>query len=175
MDAMTRDLTAEALRFGYGETKLGVALVALSRRGVAAILLGDDRPGLRRALAGAFPDRRLIEDDTGLAGAVAEVVALVEAPHLGLDLPLDLRGSDLELAVWGALRAIPPGETRTYGALAKALPVPATAQEVGAACAANVLAVAVPCHRVVKADGAISGYRWGVKRKRRLINLEGVA
>jgi AraC family transcriptional regulator of adaptative response/methylated-DNA-[protein]-cysteine methyltransferase len=175
MDAMTRDLTTEALRFGYGETKLGLALVALSRRGVAAILLGDDRPGLRRELADAFPDVRLTEDEAGLAGTITRVVALVAAPHLGLDVPLDLRGSDLELAVWGALRAIPWGETRTYGALARALPVPATAQDVGAACAANVLAVAVPCHRVVKADGSISGYRWGVWRKRRLINLEGVA
>ena len=174
MDAMTRDLTAEALRFGYGETKLGLALVALSDRGVAAILLGDDRPRLRHELADAFPDRRLSEDEAGLAATIAAVVDLVEAPHLGLDLPLDLRGSDLELAVWAALRAIPSGETCTYGTLAKALPVPATAQEVGLACAANVLAVAVPCHRVVKADGSISGYRWGVERKRRRNNKEGV-
>jgi AraC family transcriptional regulator, regulatory protein of adaptative response / methylated-DNA-[protein]-cysteine methyltransferase len=171
---MTRDLTAKTLRFGYGETKLGFVLVALSDRGLAAILLGEDRPKLRREMADAFPDVLLIEDEVGLAGAVAKVVTLVDAPHLGMELPLDLRGSELEVAVWEALRAIPPGETRTYGALAKALPVPATAQDVGAACAANVLAVAVPCHRVVKADGAISGYRWGVGRKRRLINMEGM-
>jgi len=105
---------------------------------------------------------------------VAQVVAFVDAPQHCLSLPLDMRGSDLELAVWEALRAIPSGETRTYGGLAKTLTIPATAQEVGAACAANVLAVAVPCHRVVKADGSISGYRWGVSRKRRLINMEGV-
>ena len=115
------------------------------------------------------------EGRSGLAGTVAKVLALVDAPYLELDLPLDLRGSELELAVWEALRAIPSGETRSYGAIAEVLPVPATAQEVGAACAANVLAVAVPCHRVVKADGSISGYRWGVRRKRRLINMEGVA
>lgn len=175
MDATTPDLTVEALRFGYGETKLGLALVALSSRGVAAILLGNDRLTLRDELAGARPGVRLIEDGAGLADAVAKVAALVAAPQLGLGLPLDLRGSELELAVWDALRAIPSGETRSYGALAKALPVPATAQEVGAACAANVLAVAVPCHRVVKADGSVSGYRWGVQRKRRLINMEGVA
>jgi AraC family transcriptional regulator, regulatory protein of adaptative response / methylated-DNA-[protein]-cysteine methyltransferase len=175
MDTMTHDLTTEALRFGYGETKLGLALVALSGRGVAAILLGDDRPTLRRELAGAFPGTRLTEDEAGLAGPIAEVAAFVDAPQRGLDLPLDLRGSELELAVWAALRAIPSGETRSYGALANSLAVPATAQEVGAACAANVLAVAVPCHRVVKADGSISGYRWGIRRKRRLINIEGVA
>ena len=175
MNAMTPNPAAETLRFGYGETRLGLALVALSDRGVAAILLGDDRARLRRELAEAFAGAALIEDPAGLVGAIAKVAAFVDAPHIGLDLPLDLRGSALELAVWEALRAIPSGETRTYGALAKALPIAATAQEVGAACAANVLAVAVPCHRVVKADGSISGYRWGVQRKRRLINLEGVA
>jgi AraC family transcriptional regulator of adaptative response/methylated-DNA-[protein]-cysteine methyltransferase len=126
-------------------------------------------------LNGSFPGAQLVEDNTGLAEAIAKVVTLINAPQSGFNLPLDLRGSELERAVWAALQAIPPGETRTYGALAKTLPVPATAQEVGAICAANRLAVAVPCHRVVKADGSISGYRWGVHRKRRLINMEHVA
>jgi AraC family transcriptional regulator, regulatory protein of adaptative response / methylated-DNA-[protein]-cysteine methyltransferase len=175
MDAMTHHPATELLHFGYGETKLGLALVAQSNKGVAAILLGHDRPVLQRELSGAFPDMRLIEDEAGLSTTIAKVITLVDAPHLGLDLPLDLRGSEQQLAAWEALRAIPPGETRTYGALAKTLPVPATAQDVGAACAANVLAIAIPCHRVVKADGSISGYRWGVQRKRRLINMEGVA
>ncbi len=175
MDAMTHEPEAEALRFSHGETRLGSVLVARSGRGVAAILLGDDRTKLRRELNAAFSGVRLIEDTAGLAATIAKVVTFVDKPHLGLDLALDLRGSVLELAVWEALRAIPPGETRTYGELAKALPVPATAQDVGAACAANLLAVAVPCHRVVKADGSISGYRWGVQRKRRLINMEDVA
>jgi AraC family transcriptional regulator of adaptative response/methylated-DNA-[protein]-cysteine methyltransferase len=167
--------TAETLRFGYGDTPLVTVLVARGDRGVAAIFLGDDRRALRRDLGRAFPAARLVEDPAGLADTLAQVVALAAAPHLGASLPLDLRGSPLELAVWSALRDIPPGETRAYGALAKALPMAATAQEVGAACAANVLAVAIPCHRVVKADGSISGYRWGVARKRRLINMEGVA
>jgi AraC family transcriptional regulator of adaptative response/methylated-DNA-[protein]-cysteine methyltransferase len=175
MDAMTHDPANETLCFGYGETKLGLVLVALSGRGVAAILLGDESATLRRELAAAYPGVRLIEDNDRLAGTVTKVVAFIEAPGRELDLSLDLRGSELELAVWEALRGIPPGETRTYGALAKALAVPATAQEVGAACAANKLAMAVPCHRVVKADGSISGYRWGVQRKRRLINMEDVA
>jgi AraC family transcriptional regulator, regulatory protein of adaptative response / methylated-DNA-[protein]-cysteine methyltransferase len=175
MNAMTPNPAAETLRFGYGETRLGLVLVALSVHGVAAILLGDDRARLRRELAGAFAGASLIEDAASLAGTIVKVAAFVDAPQTGLDLPLDLRGSALERAVWEALRTIPSGETRTYGALAKTLPIAATAQEVGAACAANVLAVAVPCHRVVKADGSISGYRWGVQRKRRLINMEGVA
>jgi AraC family transcriptional regulator of adaptative response/methylated-DNA-[protein]-cysteine methyltransferase len=116
-----------------------------------------------------------MEDQDGLARTAAKAAALVDAPQHGTDLQLDLRGSELELAVWRTLQAIPAGETRSYGAVARALPLAATAQEVGAACAANRIAVAVPCHRVVKADGAISGYRWGVQRKRRLIDLEGAA
>ena len=102
-------------------------------------------------------------------------MAFLDAPHQGLDLPLDIRGSAQEQAVWQALRNVPAGQTITYGQIAKSLPLPATAQDVGAACAANVLAVAIPCHRVVKADGSISGYRWGVHRKRKLINREAVA
>jgi AraC family transcriptional regulator of adaptative response/methylated-DNA-[protein]-cysteine methyltransferase len=169
------DTHAKALRFGYGDTTLGTVLAAEGDRGVAAIFLGEDRARLLRDLEAAFPDATLIADEAGLAATIAKAVALIDAPRLGTDLHLDLRGSAIEIAVWEALRSIPPGETRTYGALAKALPMPATAQEVGAACAANRLAVAIPCHRVVKADGSISGYRWGVQRKRRLINLEGVA
>jgi AraC family transcriptional regulator of adaptative response/methylated-DNA-[protein]-cysteine methyltransferase len=164
--------TVEVLRFGYGESGLGLVLVAVSDRGVAAILLGSDRARLRRDLGGSFPDASLLEDQVGLAETIEKIVALVDEPGRELDLALDLRGSALELAVWQALRAIPAGETRSYGALAKVLPVPAMAQEVGAACAANRLAVAIPCHRVVKADGSISGYRWGVERKRRLLGME---
>jgi AraC family transcriptional regulator of adaptative response/methylated-DNA-[protein]-cysteine methyltransferase len=165
----------QTLRFGLGETRLGLALAAMSERGVAAILLGDDKPRLRRELARAFPDAALIEDEAGLAETLAKVVALIDQPGAGHALTLDLGGSAIEMAVWDALREIPIGETRSYGQLAKALPVTATAQEVGAACAANVLAVAVPCHRVLKADGSLSGYRWGVHRKRRLLEMERAA
>ena len=163
------------LRFGYGETRFGLVLMAASERGVAAILLGDDQPRLRRELARAFPDAALIEDEAGLAETLATVVALIDHPGAGPAQTLDLTGSAIEMAVWQALREIPVGETRSYGEVAKALPVTATAQEVGAACAANVLAVAVPCHRVLKADGSISGYRWGVHRKRRLLAMEQAA
>ncbi len=169
------DASTEVLRFGYGDTALGTILVAESRRGVAALFIGHDRARLLRDLESAFAGVRLVPDPEGLAGTLAKAAALVEAPHRDSGLALDLRGSALELAVWRALRAIPVGETRTYGAIAKALPIAATAQEVGAACAANRIAVAVPCHRVVKADGSISGYRWGVQRKRRLIDMEAAA
>jgi AraC family transcriptional regulator of adaptative response/methylated-DNA-[protein]-cysteine methyltransferase len=165
----------ETLRFGYGDTTLGAIVVAESLRGVVALFIGDDRAKLLLDLKHAFPGVKLVLDQAGLAQSVAKAVALVDAPHLGTDLPLDLRGSPVELAVWHALQAIPAGETRTYGAIAQRLRITATAQDVGAACAANRIAVAVPCHRVVKSDGSIAGYRWGVRRKRRLINAEGVA
>jgi len=165
----------ETLRFGYGDASLGTVLVAESDRGVAALFIGDDRAKLLGDLKEAFPGAQLVSDQGGLAQTIAKAAALVDTPHIGTDLALDLRGSPLEMAVWKALQAIPAGETRTYGAIARSLPVAATAQDVGAACAANRIAVAVPCHRVVKSDGSISGYRWGVQRKRRLINKEGVA
>jgi AraC family transcriptional regulator of adaptative response/methylated-DNA-[protein]-cysteine methyltransferase len=167
--------TAPILHSGYGDTTLGIILVAESAWGIAALFMGDDRARLRRDLERAFPGFELAFDRKGLAGTVAKAVTLVNAPHLKTDLPLDLRGTALEMVVWAALRAIPPGETRTYGEVARSLPMAATAQEVGAACAANRVAVAVPCHRVVKSDGSISGYRWGTGRKRRLIAMEGVA
>jgi AraC family transcriptional regulator of adaptative response/methylated-DNA-[protein]-cysteine methyltransferase len=165
----------ESLRFGYGDTALGTIVVAESIRGIAALFIGDDRAKLLHNLKDAFPEVELVLDQTGLAQTIAEATALVDAPHIAAGMTLDLRGSAVELAVWNALRAIPAGETRTYGAIAKSLPMTATAQDVGAACAANRIAIAVPCHRVVKSDGSISGYRWGVQRKRRLINMEGVA
>jgi len=165
----------ETLRFGYGDTALGTVMVAASTRGIAALFIGDDRAKLARDLKDAFPEAELLLDQTGLTQTVAKATTLVNAPHTASDLTLDLLGSPVEMAVWHALQAIPAGETRTYGTIARSLPIPATAQEVGAACAANRIAVAVPCHRVVKSDGSISGYRWGVQRKRRLINTEGVA
>lgn len=166
---------SETLRFGYGDGALGTILVAESARGMAALFIGDDRDTLLRDLMGAFPEAVFVLDQAGLAQTIAKAVAAVDAPQLGSDLTLDLRGSPVEMEVWTALRAIPSGETISYGAIAQSLPIAATAQDVGAACAANRIAVVVPCHRVVKSDGSISGYRWGVQRKRRLINMEGVA
>jgi AraC family transcriptional regulator, regulatory protein of adaptative response / methylated-DNA-[protein]-cysteine methyltransferase len=164
----------ETLRFGYGDTALGTIVVAESMHGVVALFIGDERAKLLRDLKDAFPEAEFVLDQTSLAQTIAKAAALVDAPQLGTDLTLDLRGSPVEVAVWKALQAIPSGETRTYGAIARDLPITATAQDVGAACAANRIAIAVPCHRVVKSDGSISGYRWGVQRKRVLINMEGV-
>jgi len=174
---MTNDIqnAGEEIRFAFDTFSLGMVLVAATDKGIAAILLGDSRDELHRELVYAFPQAHLIADESGLADKAAKIVAFLDAPNQGLDLPLDIRGSAHEQAVWQALRTIPAGQTTTYGQIAKSLPLPATAQDVGAACAANVLAVAIPCHRVVKADGSISGYRWGVQRKRKLINLEAVA
>lgn len=174
---MTTDMqnAGEEIRFTFDKVSLGTVLVAATNKGIAAILLGDSRDELHRELAYAFSKANLVADETGLADKVAKVVAFLEAPHQELDLPLDIRGTAQEQAVWQTLRQVPAGQTITYGQIAKSLPLPATAQDVGAACAANVLAVAIPCHRVVKADGSISGYRWGVHRKRKLINLEAVA
>ena len=165
----------EILRFGYGETALGAIIVAESANGVVALFIGDDRAKLLRDMTVAFPNVAFVVDQERLVQTIARAVALVDTPHCGTDLALDMRGSPVEMAVWDALRAIPAGETRTYGAIARDLPIAATARDVGAACAANRIAVAVPCHRVVKSDGSIAGYRWGVQRKRRLINMEGVA
>jgi AraC family transcriptional regulator of adaptative response/methylated-DNA-[protein]-cysteine methyltransferase len=172
---MTDTPAPETLRFGYGNTALGAILVAESAHGVVALFIGADRAKLLCDLNEALPDTAFVLDQEGLAPTIAKAAALVDAPHHGTDLALDMRGSPIEMAVWDALRAIPSGDTRTYGAIARDLPIAATAQDVGAACAANRIAVAVPCHRVVKSDGSISGYRWGVLRKRRLINIEGVA
>jgi AraC family transcriptional regulator, regulatory protein of adaptative response / methylated-DNA-[protein]-cysteine methyltransferase len=177
MNAITSwpDGPINEIRFALGPFSMGTALVALSGKGVAAILMGNDHELLIRELAGIVPHANLIADEAGLEGVLAQVVAFLEAPHEGLDLPLDIRGSAQEQAIWRALRNVPPGQTVTYGQIAKALSLPTTAQDVGAACAANVLAVAIPCHRVVKADGSIAGYRWGVRRKRALLLSEAAA
>jgi len=165
--------TGEKIRFAFGTFSLGIALVATSADGIVAILMGDSEEGLRRELAAAFP--HAVADVTGLVDTVTKVTAFLDAPSNKFPLPLDLRGSEQEQAIWRALSQIPTGETKTYGEIAKSLPIPATAQDVGAACAANHLAVAIPCHRVVKANGSISGYRWGVNRKCKLINREALA
>lgn len=164
--------TRERLRFAIGESTLGAVLVASSARGVAAILLGDDAGALLRELQDRFPRAELVGGDAGYDALVAQVVAFVEAPAIGLDLPLDIRGTAFQQRVWDALRAISPGETASYADVARRIGAPAAVRAVAGACAANAHAVAIPCHRVVKSDGALSGYRWGVTRKRALIDRE---
>jgi AraC family transcriptional regulator of adaptative response/methylated-DNA-[protein]-cysteine methyltransferase len=163
------------IRFAIGECSLGSILVARSERGVCAILLGDDPDALSRDLRGRFPGSALIGGSAELERLVARVVGLVEAPGLGVDLPLDPHGTAFQRRVWQALREIPAGGTATYTEIAGRIGAPSAARAVAGACAANPLAVAIPCHRVVRRDGGLSGYRWGVERKRALLQREASA
>ena len=161
-----------AIRFAIGECSLGSILVAASERGVCAILMGDDPDTLARDLQDRFPRATLIGGDTAFEHLVAKVVGFVEAPRLGLDLPLDVRGTAFQQRVWRALREIPAGATTSYSDIASRIGTPQSVRAVAQACAANPLAVAIPCHRVVRHDGGLSGYRWGVERKRALLDRE---
>lgn len=160
------------IRFAIGECSLGAILVAASEHGVCAIALGDDPDRLARELQDRFPRATLIGGDAAFERLVARVVGFVEAPQLGLALPLDVRGTAFQHRVWKALRAIPPGTTVSYTELARRIGAPSAVRAVASACAANPVAVAIPCHRVVRTDGGLSGYRWGVARKRALIERE---
>lgn len=160
------------MRFAVGECSLGSILVAASERGVTAILFGDDAEALLRDLEARFPRAVLVGGDRDFEDTVAKVVGLVEAPEIGFDLPLDLRGTAFQHRVWQALREIPVGTTVTYRDLAERIGMPTAVRAVARACAANDIAVAIPCHRVVRTDGGLSGYRWGIARKRALIDRE---
>jgi AraC family transcriptional regulator of adaptative response/methylated-DNA-[protein]-cysteine methyltransferase len=161
-----------AIRFAIGECSLGSILVAASGIGVCAILIGDDPDALARDLQDRFPRAELIGGDAAFEQLVAKVVGLVEAPAVGLDLPLDVRGTAFQQRVWQALRDIPAGRTLSYADLARRIGAPKSVRAVAQACGANPLAVAIPCHRVVRNDGALAGYRWGVERKRTLLERE---
>ena len=160
------------MRFAVGQSSLGAILVAASARGVTAILMGDDPEALVRDLEDRFPAARIVGADRDFERLVAEVVGLVEAPAIACKLPLDIRGTAFQARVWQALRDIPAGTTTTYAELACRIGAPAAVRAVAGACAANKHAVAIPCHRVVRADGNLSGYRWGVERKRALLDRE---
>jgi AraC family transcriptional regulator of adaptative response/methylated-DNA-[protein]-cysteine methyltransferase len=163
------------IRFAIGECSLGSILVACSGRGVCAIILGDDPDQLARDLQDRFPRANLIGGDADFERLIAKVVGFVEAPAIGLDLPLDVRGTAFQQRVWQALRDIPAGRTESYADVARRIGAPKAARAVAQACAANPLAVVIPCHRVVRNDGALSGYRWGVERKRALLARESAA
>jgi AraC family transcriptional regulator of adaptative response/methylated-DNA-[protein]-cysteine methyltransferase len=163
------------IRFAVGQCSLGAILVAASERGVCAIQLGDDPAGLVRELESRFPRARLVGGDAAFERVVAQVVGLVEAPGKGADLPLDVRGTAFQQRVWQALRKIPAGATATYTQIAERIGAPKSVRAVAQACAANALAVAIPCHRVVRADGGLAGYRWGIERKRALLDREAGA
>jgi len=164
-----------AIHFAIGECSLGSILVAQSPRGVCAILLGDDPAKLLTHLQDQFHSATLIGDDPQFAQLIAQVVGFIEAPGLGLDLPLDLQGTAFQQRVWHALKDIPPGTTVSYADIAQRIGAPKSLRAVAQACGANRLAVAIPCHRVVRSDGALSGYRWGVERKRLLLDREAQA
>jgi AraC family transcriptional regulator of adaptative response/methylated-DNA-[protein]-cysteine methyltransferase len=165
----------ERIHFAVGQCSLGAILVASSTHGVVAILIDKDPDALVRTLQDQFPNADLIGADTDYESVVARVVGMVEKPGLGIDLPLDIRGTAFQRRVWQALRTIPAGETVSYAEIARRLGTPQSVRAVAGAIAANNLAVAIPCHRVIKSDGALSGYRWGVARKRALLNREGAA
>jgi AraC family transcriptional regulator, regulatory protein of adaptative response / methylated-DNA-[protein]-cysteine methyltransferase len=164
-----------AIRFAVGECSLGAILVAATDKGVCAILLGDDPETLVRDLEDRFPKARLIGGDTQFEQLVANVVGFVEAPALGLDLPLDVRGTAFQQRVWQALREIPAGSTASYSEIARRIGAPKAVRAVAQACASNLMAVAIPCHRVMRNDGGLSGYRWGVERKRALLDCESAS
>jgi AraC family transcriptional regulator of adaptative response/methylated-DNA-[protein]-cysteine methyltransferase len=167
--------TDEEIRFAVGQTSLGAILVASSSKGVAAILLGDDPDELVRNLQDRFPKAHLIGADRDYEALIAWVVGLVEAPGTGVNLPLDVRGTVFQQRVWQALQEVPTGETVSYAEVARRIGSPKAVRAVASACAANNLAVVIPCHRVVRMDGSLSGYAWGVERKRELIRREAMA
>lgn len=162
------------IRFAVGQCSLGAILVARSERGVCAILLGDDPNQLLEQLQDKFPRANLLGADADFERLVARVVGFIEAPAIGLDLPLDLRGTAFQERVWQALQSIPAGSTASYAEIAQRIGAPKSMRAVAQACAANCLAVAIPCHRVVRSDGSLSGYRWGVERKRQLLEREAL-
>ena len=160
------------IRFAIGECSLGSILIAATERGVCAISLGDDPEKLARECQDRFPRAELIAGDAKFERWVAKVVGYVDNPAIGLDLPLDIRGTAFQQRVWQALRDIPIGSTATYTEVAKRIGAPKSARAVARACATNLLAIAIPCHRVVRTDGSLSGYRWGIERKRALLRKE---
>lgn len=170
-DFQRRGDSAEIV-YGMGKSSLGEVLVARSGRGVCAVMLGDDRKVLESEIKKRFAKAKAIKRDANFTVLLAKVIALVEAPATRVDLPLDIRGTLFQQKVWAALRDIPPGETATYAEIAKRIGAPRAIRAVGAACAANDIAVAIPCHRVVRSDGGLSGYRWQPARKRALLERE---
>lgn len=162
----------ETIRFAIGQCSLGGILVASSAKGVCAVFLGDDPQALAEDLQRRFANAELVGGDAEFEKLVATVVGIVETPGLPVNLPLDIRGTAFQQRVWDALRKIPCGKTATYAEIAAAIGSPKAIRAVGTACGANPVSVLIPCHRVVKTDGSLSGYHWGVERKRELLKRE---
>jgi O-6-methylguanine DNA methyltransferase len=162
----------EELVFAIGDTELGSVLIARSMAGVCSILMGSNEDELCEDLEGRFPNHKLVRNDARLAKDARKVQRFIEKPAVGLDLALDVRGTPWQRRVWSALLGVPAGATVTYAALAARLGKPGSARAVARACAENAIALAIPCHRVIRKDGTLSGYRWGVERKRALLAKE---
>ena len=169
------EVAADEIAFSTGESALGLVLVARSAGGVCAILIGSDAGELQSDLATRFTASTLVRNDRKLAGDLRKIQRFIEAPAEGLDLPLDIRGTPFQQRVWDVLLGIPAGRTITYAALAARIGEPKSIRAVANACAANAIALAIPCHRVVRSNGTLSGYRWGVERKRALLEMEALA
>jgi AraC family transcriptional regulator of adaptative response/methylated-DNA-[protein]-cysteine methyltransferase len=161
--------------FTIGECSLGSILVAQSERGVCSILIGEDPAQLAQDLRNQFSKANLVARESDQEELVAQVAGLIEKPGAGLDLPLDVNGTAFQQLVWDAVQRIPPGSTATYTDIARQIGMPGAVRAVAQACGANTLAVAIPCHRVIRNDGSLSGYRWGVERKRTLLAREAHA
>lgn len=170
-----RPRSSEAIHYAIIPCSLGHVLIALSAHGIIALLLSADAEGLRDDLADRFPAASLVEGGAGLDAVAAQVVAFVDSPAHELQVPLDIRGTAFQQSVWGVILKIPAGSTATYTEIARRLGTPRAARAVAQACAANALAIVVPCHRVVRSDGSLSGYRWGVHRKRALLEREAAS
>ncbi|MGH8019235.1 MAG: methylated-DNA--[protein]-cysteine S-methyltransferase, partial [Opitutaceae bacterium] len=170
-----RSSVVETIRFAAGKCSLGLVLVAASEKGVCFLSLGEDRAALLRELEHDFPHAGLAAADQGFDAALAAVIRFVENPRSGWKLPLDLRGSAFQHRVWQALSEIPAGSTMTYAAIAERIEAPKAVRAVGSACAANKISVIIPCHRAVRVDGSLAGFRWGLERKRALLEKEAVA
>jgi AraC family transcriptional regulator of adaptative response/methylated-DNA-[protein]-cysteine methyltransferase len=160
------------IQFDTGSSSLGCVLVATNAKGICAILLGDSPQTVTRELRQRFPATQAVQDPARLARVLAQVLDLVEGRGTTLELPLDPGGTDFQQRVWRALRRIPSGATASYADIARRIDAPKSFRAVAQACGANRIALAIPCHRVVRNDGALSGYRWGVARKRALLERE---
>lgn len=167
-----REASNMTIQYAIGKCALGLLLLASSDIGVCAIALGDDTEMLIQVLRNQFPKVHLIETQDALAQMLAKVAAFIETPAADLDITLDIQGSVFQKKVWQALQEIPLGSTASYSAIARRIGAPKAARAVAAACAANKLAVVIPCHRVVRNNGSLSGYRWGVARKSALLERE---
>jgi AraC family transcriptional regulator of adaptative response/methylated-DNA-[protein]-cysteine methyltransferase len=172
MSTATITLKASPIHYAFCESSLGSVLVAVTEKGICAITLGDGREFLLKDLQRRFAKTEIVPTDKYTDSYIAKVIELIERPEAGFDAPLDVRGTAFQQSVWQALRTIPLGKTASYAEIARAIGMPKATRAVAQACGANHIAVVIPCHRVVRTDGALSGYRWGVERKATLLERE---